>query len=242
MALEKVHAFVISLKSAAERQAASRKQLDKLDINWDFIDAVDGRLINDEISEYPRKKVNRLLGFEMTPSEIGCYLSHKEAWKKISGGTKLGLVFEDDFQLMDTFTKAIAFACDNEDKWEILRCQGLTNVPYVTSVKNEDFSIVENKADPLGATAYLLSPKVAKMLLEASNYIYEPLDHFIEHSQKHHCSIKALLPYPVKASGVETTIPDRPYSERSVRGFRKLKRSFFRLIDRQFSKDPWFKK
>ena len=242
MALEKVHAYVISLKFATERQAASRKQLDKLGIKWDFIDAVDGRLINDEISEYPRKKVNRLLGFEMTPSEIGCYLSHKDAWRKISKGTKLGLVFEDDFQLMDTFTKAIEFACDNEDEWEILRLQGLTDVPYVSRVKTEEFSIVDNEGDPLGATAYLITPESATRLLQSSTFIYEPLDHFIEHSKKHGCNVKALRPYPVKASGVETTIPDRPYTERSVKGIRKLKRSFFRLVDRKLSKDPWFRK
>jgi len=235
--------YVITLQGAAERQAECERQLKQHPFNWQFIDAVDGRKLTDEISGYPRKKVKRLLGFDLTNSEVGCFLSHRKAWGQVVLDGVPGLILEDDFVLEKNFDEAVRYALEQRSAWDFLRLQGLTDVEasLVLSSKN-GFSIVENSGDPLGATATIVTPEAARQLLESSKEIYEPLDHFLEHSEKHGLKIKALKPYPIRTSGAETTIPDRPYSERSIRGLKKLKRSFFRALDRKFSPEPWFKK
>jgi len=51
----------------------------------------------------------------------------------------------------------------------------------------------------------------------------------------------AISPYPVDITGVQTTIADRP-DRLPIRGLAKLKRSLWRILDRRFSKNPWFPK
>lgn len=95
--------------------------------------------------------------------------------------------------------------------------------------------------DAVGATAYIIKPYMAMRLIKASSDIYEPLDHFLEHYQKHQLTFLAINPYPVDITGVETTIADRPGRE-PIKGLAKNKRSILRALDRWFSKNPWFPK
>jgi len=240
--MNSIKIIVITLKSAINRQESATKQLNDQPYEWCFLDAVDGRLIEGEIEEYPRKKVRRLLGFDLSPSELGCFMSHKKAWEIASRESSPVLILEDDFVLDENFEAAITFALEQSTYWSLLRLQALEKVSYTEVVKGERFKIVTNHGDPLGATAYLVKPNAAAELLRYSSEIYEPLDHFIEHKNKHSMQLHGLLPYPVFNSGVETTIADRPYADRNVKGIHKYKRSFHRMIDRLFSKDPWFKK
>jgi glycosyl transferase family 25 len=101
--------------------------------------------------------------------------------------------------------------------------------------------LVRNIGDAVGATAYLLKPEVAQVLIESSTDIYEPVDHFLEHHQKHGLDFLAVRPYPVDITRAKSTIDDRP--ERTpVKGYAKLVRSISRILDRRFSPTPWFPK
>ena len=102
-----------------------------------------------------------------------------------------------------------------------------------------EFYLVKNTGDAVGATAYLLKPQVAKALLDAAENIYEPVDHFLEHHQKHGLEFLAIRPYPVGITKAKSTIDDR--DERApIKGLRKRMRSIARIFDRIFSSKPWF--
>jgi len=114
--------------------------------------------------------------------------------------------------------------------------------PYQTLTHFGDMQLVQNVSDPLGATAYIMQPFAAGRLLAESEEIYEPLDHYVEHYEKHGLRMLALLPYPVSVvdpSRATSTITDRP-DRISVKGYRKIIRSVLREVDRQLSKKPWF--
>jgi glycosyl transferase family 25 len=151
------------------------------------------------------------------------------------------IIFEDDFCLLPHFEKAIAFLMNDCSRWSAVRLQGLSDVPQEVMQTNGDISLVRNIGDAVGATAYLLKPEAARILLEASTDIYEPLDHFLEHHQKHNLEFLAISPYPVDITGVQTTIADRP-GRLPIRGWAKAKRSILRALDRWFSESPWFPK
>jgi glycosyl transferase family 25 len=237
-----IHIYVITLKTALDRQKRAREQLDNLGLSWSFIDAVDGRLIEGDISEYPRKKVKRLLGFELTSSEVGCFLSHKLVWKRIIETQKIGLILEDDFMLLEHFPESLGSALGCSSDWDLLRMQALRESEYRVIIDAGEFLLVENDTDPLGATAYMLTPAGADKLLAGSKEVFEPLDHYLEHKNKHGLKMLALIPYSVSITGMETTIPDRPYADRHISGFRKKIRSVSRVFDRLFSDNPWFPK
>jgi len=236
-----IQVLVISLAGSDARQQKVRAELDKTSLNWHFLDAIRGSALTSTPKEYKPTKVKNLLGFELTPNELGCFLSHKKSWQECVDKNIPTIVFEDDFFLLPHFEKAIDFLMNDCGRWNAVRLQGLSDVPQEVIQTNGDISLVRNIGDAVGATAYLLKPEAARILLEASTDIYEPLDHFLEHHQKHNLEFLAISPYPVDITGVQTTIADRP-GRLPIRGWAKAKRSILRALDRWFSESPWFPK
>jgi glycosyl transferase family 25 len=125
--------------------------------------------------------------------------------------------------------------------WSFVRLQGLYEVPFKRVLEQSGCTLVKNQGDAVGATAYLLKPQVAAQLLQHSVDIYEPVDHFLEHYQKHGIEFLAIRPYPVDITRAKSTIADR--SERMpIKGLQKYIRSIARALDRAFGKQPWFPK
>lgn len=192
--------------------------------------------------EYQSHKVKSLLGFEMTPNEIGCFLSHKKAWQICVNKNQPTLIFEDDFILLPHYQNTLQLLLAEFHNWQLIRLQALAMTQHDIIKTIGDISIVKNHEDPLGATAYIIKPEAAKILIEHAKDIYEPLDHFLEHRKKHGVEILAVKPYPVDISKAQSTISDRPEDRKPIRGLRKRMRSLNRLLDRVFAKDPWFPK
>ena len=236
-----VQILVISLDRSIDRRAKVMQEMTKISMPWTFLSAVDGSALKEPPEEYKSRKVRRLLGHDLTPNEIGCYLSHKEAWRCCVKSNLPTLVFEDDFLLAPNFEGIIFELLRNQNLWKFVRLQGLYEVPYQEITSIADAKLVKNMGDAVGATAYILKPEIAESLIKASVDIYEPVDHFLEHYQKHGLEFLAIRPYPVDITKVKSTIDDR--SERdSIRGLKKRMRSIARVIDRLCSSSPWFPK
>ncbi len=233
--------IVISLKRAHERRLNSEKELRDQHAEWEFLEAIDGLKLHNTPPEYNEKKVSRLLGFSLTLSEIGCFLSHREAWLKCIEKNTATLILEDDFMFHSNIRESIAFLLENQSLWDIARLQALSESEHTVLKEKNQQKIVQNFGDPLGATAYLLKPSSAKKLLVHSNEIFEPLDHFLEHSKKHGLRMVAIKPYPVKTNGTDSTIFDRP-NRNPITGIKKIIRSIARTIDRETNSQPWFPK
>ena len=241
MTSSNVKILVISLKRSLDRRKQVEKEMQKISLPWSFLDAVDGSALAATPVEYKPRKVELLQGYALTPNEIGCYLSHKEAWKYCVRENVPTLILEDDFVLSPNFEEVLKTILESDRDWNFLRLQGLYEVPYETLLEKSGVSFVRNKGDAVGATAYLLKPNIARQLIKHSADIYEPVDHFLEHHQKHGLEFLAIRPYPIDITRAKSTIADR--SERSpVKGLRKRWRSVARAVDRVLSKDPWFPK
>ena len=231
---------VISLKSSADRRQYAVSQLRSIEHEWQFLDAIDSRTLNLDECVYPRDRVRRLLGFELTKNEIACFLSHRETWKLSTALKRPVLVLEDDFVLTDLFQRAFSVIDECADDIGFCRLQALDESTPLESVDViENFTISVPKRDPLGAAGYFVTPEIAQVLIDHSKAVFEPLDHFIEHTAFHGLRLKALTPYPIKVSGYSSTIGDRENGRR-IRGINKLRRSVFRAFDRIVSEKPWF--
>jgi glycosyl transferase, family 25 len=239
-----IQALVISLKHSTERQEKIKNEMKKTPIKWSFCDAFDGDRLDFSKIPYSAKKVRKLLGFELTRKEIGCYLSHMNCWAACVKSNQNTLVFEDDFVIQSNFNEVLQKILSWNFSWDIIRLQALAASSFEVVADFESFKLVKNKTDPLGATAYLVNPRSAKVLIENSIEIFEPLDHFIEHFEKHGMSMLAIDPYPITVfdpTRSTSTITDRP-DRRSIKGVNKTYRSLMRAIDRVASKNPWFPK
>ena len=234
-----VQILVISLKRSPDRREKVKQELSKITLPWEFLDAVDGSQMSLLPPQYKPAKVKRLQGYPLTANEIGCYLSHMKAWQRCVDQNLPTLILEDDFTLVADFENHLKTLLENSDRWDLLRLQGLYEVPYNKVSQIGKLVIAKNQGDAVGATGYLVKPEIAQKLIDASHEIYEPVDHFLEHHQKHHMYYLAVRPYLIDIARVKSTIDDR--SEREpIKGFAKRMRSMYRAIDRVMSRDPWF--
>jgi glycosyl transferase family 25 len=230
--------FVISMQHSHERRSRAKAELAKTRLKWQFLDAIDGKKLVFPIPEYPIKKVKQMLGFELMPGEIGAFLSHKKAWQACVANHQTTLIFEDDFILMSSFEQTLEYLLTQFHDWSLLRLQALKDSPCEVIHHANDFAIARNKIDPLGCTAYLVKAGAAQQLIACAPQIFEPIDHYIEHQQLHGLEFLAVRPYPCDISQTPTTV-DRP-ERKSIRGWKKWRRSIYRWLDRTFSKSPWF--
>jgi len=236
-----IQILVISLKRSLDRRKQVEQEMQKISLPWNFLDAVDGAALVAPPIEYKPNKVKRLQGYALTPNEIGCYLSHKEAWKRCVEEKIPTLILEDDFVLSSDFEVTLNTLLNEVTEWNFVRLQGLYEIPFKPVLERLGLTLVKNQGDAVGATAYLLKPQIAAQLIKNSVDIYEPVDHFLEHYQKHGLEFLAMRPYPVDITRAKSTIADR--SERApVRGFQKKMRSIARAVDRIVNKEPWFPK
>lgn len=234
-------AIVISLIRAKTRREQFKPLLDHSGLDWELLDAIDGLQLQSTPPEYHDAKVIRLLGHSLSTSEIACFLSHRLAWARCIEKNQPCLILEDDCIFAPHFLASLSAAISNVKDWDIVRMQGLFDTQDIHIKEYSGFSFVQNIGDPLGATAYLIKPSTAHRLIKTSKDIYQPLDHFLEHQQKHGLRTIAIKPYPVHTRGVSSTILDRP-ERKPIQGIRKLLRSMFRCIDRLISPYPWFPK
>lgn len=102
--------YVVSLKDELSRRKSIEKQLDRLDIKFHFIDAVDLRDISHDIVA-THIKVDTLSSIkrEMTKGEVGCALSHLECYRNFisSSNSDWAWIIEDDASLDNLNSKII---------------------------------------------------------------------------------------------------------------------------------------
>lgn len=102
---------VISLQTAESRRIAISHILKKNDLQFDFVDAIDGREMKAKeyypLSSNPNYFFNRRS--MLTPAEVGCRLSHKVAisdFLDVNSGGWL-MILEDDIQFKEGFLELL---------------------------------------------------------------------------------------------------------------------------------------
>jgi len=99
MAQSNPRCFVVSLANAAERRRQVEKTFDAAELPFEFLDAVDGRVV-DTTGLVDAVLIRRNIGRDLSPGEIGCSLSHRLLYQRIvDEGLPGAFVFEDDITL-----------------------------------------------------------------------------------------------------------------------------------------------
>jgi len=155
--------FIISLKNSKRREF-QRKQFQKLNIDYEFIDAIS----SNDITENNFLKLCNDWQRPMKKSEVACYLSHQFVWKKVIESKIPTLILEDDtlissdiYQLLKGFEK-IEF-CDLLNLANRGRKKFVSRRPIFS---NANYSVFKLYLDTTGAAGYILWPSGAKKLLD----------------------------------------------------------------------------
>lgn len=237
----KYKVFVINLERSTQRLADISDQLQKQNIDFERIDAVDGRLLTPEQIEQvspsalAKTSYHRQLGL----GEIGCALSHKKAWQQIiDQQLDFAIVLEDDIKLADNFNQVLdLFINLPKSAWDFVKLYPLTrssqrNIRQCYSYKEHEF--VTYHKFPLGLQAQVISYQGAVKMVENMPYILQPVDGAFKAWWELDITPFGLMPYCVKNDihGESDINPGRGLEKMPQRKLIKLKLNWSRALVR----------
>ena len=202
---------VISLERSKARRAAVAGRLAALGIPFEFFAAVDAAAGDHlKFPRFPKNLLSRY-GYCLTPGEAGCFASHATLWEACAASGEPMLIMEDNVHLEDEFAHAL-----NAAESELVQGRDFVRLSASHSRKfvplkeiNGHAQLVRYLKGPRGSTAYLLSCRGARVLLNATRQWSEPLDDYLDRFWVHGLPPFAIHPLAARRSDVLTDIPGR---------------------------------
>ena len=227
----------IATPSEIERIAFMEGWLAKENVDFN---RVDGVLVDAPhlVGSYDRSKRLRRYGFDMSASEIGCFLAHKACWEASEAENISVLILESDVFPVRSgsirrLLQDIEQQLEENDK-NLIRLHGIfpRNEKFLRTVSkfSDDYRLVQTLFDPMGAGAYVVTPDASIRLLECSETFFEPVDIFLSHTWRYRLPFRTLKPYPFRVGNFPSVIgEDRRRPSQSL--FRRLTIELNRATD-----------
>lgn len=172
--------FVINLARNPERLARMEKLLAAQGLQFERLEAVDGKTLKEEeIARWSQRQPDGSLC--LSPSEVGCMLSHRHAWEKIAAmETGHAVILEDDIHFS---AEAAAFLKSSE--WipadaEIVKIETVKKWKTVVSKKSipldHGHSLARLLGQHFGTGGYIITASGARRLLQEIGPVHMAID------------------------------------------------------------------
>jgi GR25 family glycosyltransferase involved in LPS biosynthesis len=202
-------AFIIHLDRAAGRRANVEALQAALPIGSEILPAVDGQSLPRETvrASYVRARFAPRYPFPLGLPEIGAFLSHRAAWRRIvEDGLDEAVVFEDDAAVDPAaFAALLEFLVPERRRWSyvLMPAQGLE--PAGASVSRQGgFALLRPHSPPLRAIAQVVSREAAERLLAVTAPFDRPVDTFLQMNWVTDVTLLVVLPTPIRDVSRET--------------------------------------
>lgn len=175
--------LIISMAGVSAREVQVDRIQAACGMPASVIDAIDGRALSEaERSAVYRPALHRpAYPFSPRPGEIGCFLSHRAAWRAIlDRGLDDAVILEDDVDLDPAaFASAIGTA-----RRAVPEC-GLARLPLMDRTPRRIRSVPGPRVFapvvlPLGTQAQVVSADAARRLLSVTERFDRPVDVFLQ--------------------------------------------------------------
>ncbi|MGA5655273.1 glycosyltransferase family 25 protein [Rahnella contaminans] len=184
--------FIINLKRSSERRVSIESQCKKFNLDYEFIDAVDGATLTPtEVKQH-----TRALNYANKPGEIGCALSHIAAYRKIAD-LKLdkALILEDDAHLTADILPTLAAIDSIRDTRPAITLltitdQYLQRSSHIIDSKHAIHSVFEASL----AHGYVINAAAALRALSALYPVWMVADRWQVFKEYSICEINAVVP------------------------------------------------
>jgi len=226
--------YVINLRDNTGRLARVSAILNDQNIPFQRIEAVNGwKMTAEEIIRVYDARRNARDGFQpLIPAEIGCYLSHIEAWRQIAqGDAPGGFIFEDDFAATPDLAAVMqAVSLDKSGEWDMVKL--FTLDPSVPLAGERDLRVGTRIGIPYRVPtclmAYGVTKAAAQQLLANAVPFFRPVDEDQKFVWETGLRVALTLPPPVILGDQETVTGTIGAARRKSRGaglprlFRKM--------------------
>lgn len=191
--------YIINLDCAQDRMENMHEQLMNLNIDYTRISAVKGIDLSEaEISQVYSSALNKhYFRAGLSLGEIGCYMSHKNVWRKmVAENIAYAVILEDDMLLNPTFTDIFKHSNTFKQYDLIKLADNRDHQPRYKKQLNDKFELINFTKIPNCATGYTLSLAGAKKLLSREKF-YRPVDIDMQFCRELNLSVFGLRPYPI---------------------------------------------
>ncbi|GAB5447851.1 glycosyltransferase family 25 protein [Gymnodinialimonas sp.] len=196
--------YVINLADNTARMENARAQLDAAGLPFRRIDAVNGwQLPSDEIARVYDAEANaKRARHDLVPAEIGCYLSHIDAWRAIASGDAAGgFIFEDDFEADTSLAATLqALTQDGGSDWDMVKlftfspdAKQLSERPLTDTIR-----LTIPYRVPTCLIGYGLTKQAAQRLADQALPFFRPVDEDQKYVWETGLRVALTLPAPIK--------------------------------------------
>lgn len=214
--------LVVNLDRSPERWRHAETAYSRGGFAVERLAAIDGDMLPEaEIAatvDFDRNR--RLYKRPLTRGEIGCYLSHRLAWRRIlASGAEGGYVFEDDSEPGEMLVAAMALVEGSAINWDMVKL--FTNRPPGGRVVGEAgvLSLRQPAVLPNGTVGYALSRQGAAKLLRRAECLFRPLDIDLKHWWEHDLRVLVVNPPVIRCAlsnaAASTIEPQRQKAKRN---------------------------
>lgn len=196
--------YVINLADNTARMENARAQLDAQGLPFQRIDAVNGwKLPDADIARVYDADANaKRARHDLVPAEIGCYLSHIDAWRAIADGDALGgFIFEDDFEADETLAAILqALSDDGGSDWDLVKLFTFDPDAKLVSERplTDNIRLTVPFRVPTCLIGYGLTRAAAKALTAHAIPFFRPVDEDQKYFWETGLRVALTLPAPIK--------------------------------------------
>jgi glycosyl transferase family 25 len=173
--------YVINLKKDADRLQHMSRQLASYNIEFERVDAVDGRVMPEgEFQAFVKARSGK-----PTPwgrGQMGCWLSHSHTWEKIAAGDDAyGLILEDDMHISPDivpFVQAEGWIPEDADIVKLEAPNNRVRLGKTLSVLNQHH-VRQLRSTAWCAGGYILSRQAARFLVKQPSSTHMAVDAFL---------------------------------------------------------------
>jgi len=191
--------FVINMKSSAERWQKTHSRLHSLGLECVRFEATVGKSLSEaEISTWYDADANlRKHHRNMTPGEIGCYISHMRVWQHIHNkNIPAAIILEDDLIIEEHLSKTID-QLNMLNNWDMIKLSDNRANPFIESFTLATPLTLGNYFKvPNGTQGYAISLSGTKKLLQRKPF-FRPVDVDIQFHSEVNLNLVGIKPYPL---------------------------------------------
>jgi glycosyl transferase family 25 len=200
--------YLINLADNTARLDNSTAQFMAQAIPFERIDAVNGwALTPSEIGQNYDVAANKTHAkAPLVASEIGCYLSHIAAWKRIANGDAAGgFVFEDDFLADNTLAATLADLTVTQNDWDMVKLFSFDQSPNVIleTALGAKRLVIPYRV-PTCLIGYGMTKQAAKKLLTQVPPFFRPVDEDQKFFWETDLKTALVLPSPIVVGDQQT--------------------------------------
>jgi GR25 family glycosyltransferase involved in LPS biosynthesis len=201
-------AFILHLERASSRAATVQALRARLPIESEVLAAVDGALLSQQEIDaaYAPRRFQPRYPFPLTRTEVGVFLSHRLAWRRIvDDGLDFAFIFEDDAEIdPSAFAALTEFVTLERSAWGYVLLPAKPIRSGTPVARSGGLALLRPDAPPLRAIAQVVSVDAAKRLLDRTLPFDRPVDTTLQMTWLTGQPLLVASPSPVRDVSLKT--------------------------------------